>query len=317
MYMTPKTLTALTPLLLCLLPLKAQVAFTKQPDSIQVSINGKPYTTFYLAPGGNKPYVYPLSTASGLVVTRHFPMEEFPGETHDHPHHRGMFFSHGDISGVNFWATEPNIPGANKGSMKLVEVSTKPGRKTGTIHAVFDGLDPSGKTMFRETRTLVFHDDPNLRIIDYTIAIDPRETIKFADTKEGTFGIRIATSMTEDKGSGHMTNAEGAVGEKKVWGKRSAWVDYSGPVDGQTVGIAVFDNPSNPRYPTYWHSRAYGLLAANPFGVHDFTGDKTADGSLTAQAGEKLTFRYRVVIHAGDAESAHIADLYQQYTSKK
>src|SRR5262245_6319751 len=62
-----------------IVPLCAQVKFTPQADRIQVEIDGKPYSTFYLAPGGNKPYVYPLSTASGIVVTRHFPMETFPG----------------------------------------------------------------------------------------------------------------------------------------------------------------------------------------------------------------------------------------------
>src|SRR5436305_9830004 len=89
-------------------PVSAQVQFQRQGDEIHVQIDGKPYTTFYLAPGGNKPYIYPLSTADGVVVTRHFPMEEFPGETKDHPHHRGLFFAHGEINGYNFWATEPN-----------------------------------------------------------------------------------------------------------------------------------------------------------------------------------------------------------------
>jgi hypothetical protein len=77
------------------------------------------------------------------------------------------------------------------------------------------------------------------------------------------------------------------------------------------------DNPANPRYPTYWHARAYGLFAANPFGVRDFTGDKTRDGSMTVEAGKSITFRYRVVIHPGDAQSANIASLYQRYISGK
>ena len=67
---------------------------------VEVEIEGKQYTTFCLAPGGNKRYVYPLSTASGVVVTRHFPMGALPGEAKDHPHHRGMFFSHGEVQGA-------------------------------------------------------------------------------------------------------------------------------------------------------------------------------------------------------------------------
>ena len=305
------------------MPAAAQVKFQQSADRIQVEIDGKPYTTFYLAPDGNKPYVWPLSTASGLVVTRHFPMEEFAGETKDHPHHRGLFFSHGDINGINFWATEKGarVPakGPKPGSMKLVKVlELKPGKKAGTIKAEFQGLDPSGKPMMNEIRTLTFHSDPKLRIIDYEILIKPLEKLTFNDTKEGTFGIRLATSMTEDKHlGGKMVNAEGAETEKNVWGKRSPWVDYSGPVDGQTVGVAIFDNPANPRHPTYWHSRAYGLFAANIFGVRDFTGDQSQDGSMTVEAGQPLRFRYRVVIHPGDLNAAGIPALYKHYASKK
>src|SRR5438132_2086763 len=102
-----------------LLPLCAQVRFKQAKGRISVEIDGQPYTDFFLAADGNKPYVYPLRTASGLVVTRHFPMEQFPGETHDHPHHRGMFFSHGDINGHNFWATEPGSNGPKNGRMAL------------------------------------------------------------------------------------------------------------------------------------------------------------------------------------------------------
>ena len=192
----------------------------------------------------------------------------------------------------------------------------KGGAKSGTIKAVFDGLDPEGKPMMTETRTLTFYPGSELRIIDFEIRIDALRQLKFGDTKEGTFGIRLATPLSEAR-SGRMVNAEGGQTEKNVWGKQSPWVDYFGPLDGKTVGVAILDHPSNPRHPTYWHARAYGLFAANIFGVRDFTGDKTKDGSLTLDAGKSVTFRYRVVIHPGDFQSANIASLYQKYISEK
>jgi len=298
-------------------PLCAQVKFTRGQDRISIEIDGKPYTAFFLSPDGNKPYVYPLSTASGVVVTRHFPMEDVPGETHDHPHHRGLFFGHGDVNGYNFWATEPNINTPKKGSMRLKKAAeSKDGAKSGTIAAVFDGLSPEGRPIMTETRTITFYSDPKLRTIDYEIRIDPVEKLTFGDTKEGTFGLRLATPLSEAR-TGRMVNAEAEETEKKVWGKRSPWVDYYGQVDGQTVGVAILDHPSNPRHPTYWHSRAYGLFAANIFGVRDFTDDKTQDGSMTLEKGQKLTFHYRVIIHPGDARSAGIAGLYQKYAAAK
>ncbi len=84
----------------------------------------------------------------------------------------------------------------------------------------------------------------------------------------------------DDKAGGKIVNSDGLV-DDEAWGKQAAWVDYSGPVDGQTVGIAILNHPQSLRYPTYWHVRTYGLFAANPFGVHDFLGQPDANGSLT------------------------------------
>jgi hypothetical protein len=304
-------------LVLAVLPLSAQVKITRpNAGRIAVAIDGKPYTDFYLAPDGNKPYFYPLRTASGIIVTRHYPMEEVEGETHDHPHHRGLFFAHGSVNGTDFWATEPDSKDPRKGRMALQRiVQLKSGKKSGTIEAVFEGFDSAGKPLMTETRTIIFYSDPELRIIDYEISIESSHRLTFGDTKEGTFGIRLATDLSEDR-TGKMVNAEGQATEKNVWGKRSPWVDYSGKVDGKPVGVAIMDNPSNPRYPTYWHSRAYGLFAANPFGVKEFTRDNSQNGSLTIEPGQRLRFRYRVVIHPGDARSAKIASLYQKYLAE-
>ncbi len=114
-----------------------------------------------------------------------------------------------------------------------------------------------------------------------------------------------------------MLNSEGKVGEEAIWGKRADWVDYSGVVAGEDLGIAIFDNPANIKHPTYWHARDYGLFAANPFGEHDFYKDPKRDGSVTISQGQSLTLRYRVLIHHGDAGEAHIAEAYHQYTESK
>jgi len=310
----------MAPVLITLMaiPLAAQVKITRaQSGTIAVEIGGKPYTDFYLAQDGNKPYFYPLRTASGIIVTRHYPMENVEGETHDHPHHRGLFFAYGLVNGTDFWATEPDSKDPRKGRMALDKVlQMKSGKSSGAIQVTFDGFDAAGKPLMKETRTIVFYCDPELRVIDYEVVIESGQRLVFGDTKEGTFGIRLATDLSEDR-TGRMVNAQAQETEKNVWGKRSDWVDYYGKVDGKQVGVAIMDHPSNPRHPTFWHARAYGLFAANPFGLKDFTGDKTQDGSFTLEAGQPLRFRYRVVIHPGDAASAKIAGLYQKYAAER
>jgi hypothetical protein len=297
------------------------VAFQKGDGRIEVNIGGKAFTTFYYGPETPKPYLHPLRAADGTVVTRLYPMETVEGEPHDHPHHRGLWFTHGDVNGLDFWANEAKSEGPMKPGKITLRKVEKVDDATGTIRAVFDWKTPDGTLLLTEDRTMVFSGDANRRVMDFDVTFQAaKEPVKFGDTKEGMFAIRLAAPLEEPhprtKGperTGRIVNAEGKTGEKETWGKRSPWVDYSGKLNGKPVGIAIFDHPSNPKHPTYWHVRSYGLFAANIFGEHDFYDDKTKDGSVTVQPGKSLRFRYRVVIHAGDTQAAGIADLYKQY----
>jgi Methane oxygenase PmoA len=309
------------------LPLAGQVKITQSSDRISVDIDGKPFTALFVGAGANKPYLHPLRSASGKIVTRSFPMEMVEGERRDHPHHRGLWFAHGDVNGFDYWTNETSQKRAITGRIALRKVSDlKNGKKSGGFVAEFDWLDPAGKPILTESRRMVFRAEPNLRTIDFDITLEPAGSeVTFGDTKEGTFAMRLAAGLEEDpkgapaspKRTGRMVNAEGATGEREVWGKRSRWVDYFGEVDGEKLGVAILDHPANPRHPTYWMSRAYGLFAVNVFGVREFERDKTKDGSLTIEAGEKLRFRYRVIVHPGDARSAAIAARWAAYAKTK
>jgi hypothetical protein len=312
------------------LPLCAQVKITQQgKDKISVEIDGKPFTDFYIGPQAAKPYLHPLRTADGKVVTRGFPMvADIPGEAHDHPHHRGLWFTHGDVNGYDFWANEESQPGVGEGKGRVVLERVDKlasGKKSGSISAAFAWKIPSGETLLLENRKMTFYSDPQLRIVDFDITLSPQQEVKFGDTKEGGFAIRLAAPLEEEqpkdiaepKRTGKMVNAQNKQGEKNVWGKRSEWLDYSGRIDGKAVGIAVFDHLSNPRYPAYWHARAYGLLAANIFGVHDFEREPTRDAGLSIRPGQPLRFRYRVIVHPGDANAAGIRDAYEAWIAMK
>jgi hypothetical protein len=310
-------------------PLCAQVKITPQgKEKVSIEIDGKPFTDFYIGPDAPKPYLHPLRTADGKIVTRGFPMvTDIPGEAHDHPHHRGLWFTHGNVNGYDFWANEKSQTGANKGKGlvvldKLDKVTN--GKKGATLNATFAWKIPTGETLLFENRKMTFYSDPQVRIIDFDITLSPQQDVTFGDTKEGMFAIRLAAPLEEEqpkdipepKRTGKMVNASNKSGEKNVWGKRSPWLDYSGLIDGKPVGIAVLDHPTNPRTPTYWHARAYGLLASNIFGIHDFE-DKSRDGSLTIRPGQPLRFRFRVIIHPGNAATAGIGDAFTEYANTK
>lgn len=287
----------------------AQVRF--YPDMIDIDVNGKPFTTYHAGRDIGKPFLAPLRSASGKIVTRHWPMENVEGESRDHPHHRGLWFSYDDVNGVKFWENDPSYTKPNMGRIIATKAEWKDGDRAGTLTTAMEWRDPKGKVLLTEDRTMTFASDPTLRIIDFDIKLTAADQVIFGDTKEGAFAIRLADSLAEKK-TGKMINAEGQAGMKNVWGKRSNWVDYSGEVEGEKLGVAIFDHSSNPRHPTYWHSRDYGLFALDPFGQKAFD-PKAEESHWTLNAGQSLRFRWRVVIHPGDAESAHIADLYKQY----
>ena len=293
--------------------LSAQVRFSR--DQITIDVDGKPFTTFHYGGANGKPFLAPLRSASGKIVTRHYPMEEVPGESRDHVHHTGLWFSYDDVNGTKFWENDPTYTKPHIGRIVVRDAKYKEGDRSGTHTAVMEWRDPGGKALLVEDRNMVFYSDPKLRIIDFEIALTPTEAVTFGDTKEGAFAIRLADNFTEKKG-GRMVDADGRATMANVWGKRSNWVDYTAEIEGERLGVAIFDHPQNPRHPTYWHARDYGLFALNPFGRNAF--DPTQEESLwKVPAGQKVVFRWRVVIHPGDAESGHVADLYQQYAAHK
>jgi Methane oxygenase PmoA len=309
-------------LLLAVLPAVAQVKITPGPEKISVEINGKPFTDFWVAgPEVAKPYLWPLRAASGTYVTRMWPMEKVEEEASiarpDHPHQRGLWFAHASVNGLDFWNIAPldqppyNRP--DRGKIVLEKMgAVKSGKDQGSIAAVFDWNDHDGKTLLREARTMTFHADPTLRIVDFDITLTAVAKVQFGDEKDGVFGLRLRPVLQEDKGTGHISNADGGAGEKAVWGKPSNWCDYSGEINGEKVGIAVLDNPGNPAHPVRWHVRGYGLFAANPFGQKTF--DKTMpEADVTLAPGQSLHYRYRMIIHPGDAQSAKIAEQWTKY----
>ena len=313
-------------------PAAAQVKIAQSAEQIAVEIDGKPFTVFYI--GGkdlNRPYLHPIRAASGKIVNRSFPAGQVAGETTDHPHHAGLFYGHGDVNGFNYWAiqnvpTAPSKEDATMGRIVLKNVtSVKSGKESGTVDVVLNWLKPDGKTLLTETRRMTFYSHPELRIIDFDFDFAAVDKVVFRDTKEGTFAMRMATALEEPAAkekpgaiprTGKLINAQGGEREANVWGKRSEWVDYAGVLDGEKVGVVMMDHPGNPRHPTYWHSRGYGLHSINPFGLHDFLNDPKQDGSLTVEPGKHVRFRYRVVVHPG-LSAARIAELYKQYAQAR
>jgi hypothetical protein len=307
----------------------AQVKVTNEATRVHIEIDGKPYTDFfYKGAEVTKPYLWPLRAASGTMVTRHFPMETVEGEPTDHPHQRGLWFAHESVNGVDFWNNEASYKAPPpRGRIVVTGITgVTSGRHEGRFTSAAQWMDPSGAKLLDEMRVTRIITQGDLRIIDLDITLTAATKVSFGDAKDGTLGIRLVPELQEDKvikekgkpdrtvpgAPGIITNASGGEHEKAVWGKPSDWVDYSGEIGAEPVGIAILDHPLNTRR-ARWHVRAYGLFAANPFGDAAFNGAKPSEIGVALDPGASLHFRYRIVIHPGGAASAGIANLWDEF----
>ncbi|MEO6246143.1 MAG: PmoA family protein [Opitutaceae bacterium] len=303
------------------------IKLTPLDDRVRVEIGGQLFTE-YIFKGAQKPYLYPVIAADGTPLTRNYPMKpDVAGEAKDHPHHRSLWFTHGDVNGLDFWAESAGAKQGKIVSEKVVVVSDK-------IVAKNKWVGPDGTVHLTDTTTIrVSTAADGARILDYAVTLEAPadKPVVFGDTKEGSMAIRLPLWMTpphsysgadkkrvKHEGVGTIINDAG-VTNTPTWGKKSAWVDYHAPKDGKVYGVAMFDNPSNPRYPTWWHVRDYALFAANPFGKHDFENlkDQPKAGDLTIAAGKSVTFRWRFLFHMGDEKTAKIAERFKDYAAGK
>lgn len=291
-----------------------------QPDRIRVELGGQLFSE-YIFSGAPRPYFYPVLAADGMQLNRDFPMKkDTPGEATDHPHHRSLWFTHGAVNGVDFW-----LEGAGKGTIVSESVVASANGPVATINARNRWVAPDGITVCTDETTVHLSSVPAGRQIDYevTLRAPADKPVVLGDTKEGSMAFRVAQWLTPPhihakkkvEGLGRIVNDAG-VTDGAAWGKRSAWVSYSAPKNGITYGIAMFDHPKNPRHPTWWHARDYGLFAANPFGQHDFEPahkNNPKIGDLTIPAGGSVTFRWRLLFHTGDEKSARLAEQFADY----
>ena len=300
-----------------------EIILSQAKGRIDVKISGKLFTSYHYE-GFPKPALYPVRWIDGTGMTRRFPMEKaLPGESNDHVHHRSVFWGHRHVKGGkdggvhDFW-------GENSKSGKQIATEVKCG-KDGSIHAKHKWVSKAGQIIATDSRIISFSSGKTGRNIDYVITIKASEgDIVLMDDKDAGMGFRVPDTMcvsphgtAKVKAEGYMLNSEGVTGAN-CWGKKAKWIDYSGLVEGKMLGIAMFDHPDNPRHPTGWHARSYGLCSANIFGKRHFEKlpDKNA-GNYSLKKGQSITFKYRLYWHAGKGEAKKIEAQYRQWVAAK
>lgn len=332
-----------------------------EPDHrVDISIDGKPFTSYIWPATLKKPVLYPLRTANGTIITRGFPLEPRPGERTDHPHQAGLWFNYENVNGLDFWNNSDAIKPEDAPKMGTILerkiLSTKNGSEQGELDVETDWVTFEKKVLLNEHSRFVFRGGPRFRSVDRITTLTALdERVSFPDAKDGMLGLRVirALEIPSDKPEVY-TDAAGrpttvakldntgvngtylTSGGKKgdaAWGTRGRWCDLSGmvvpngtePSGSETappakvvavepVTISIFDHPSNPGFPTYWHARGYGLFAANPLGQKAFSNRKE-ELNFALAAHTSVTFRYRILISSAILTPEATEAAYAQFLS--
>jgi hypothetical protein len=293
-------------------------------NKIDVMINNQPFTSFLYPDTLEKPVLYPVHAADGIVVTRGFPLNPQPGDPTDHPHHLGIWFTYENVNGLDFWNNSYAIPKDKKhlyGWIRTDRIINTSGGKKGTIVYHANWTDQQKNVLLEETTELTFSGAGHFRIIDRKTTLKADTLVNFNDAKDGMYGMRLAHALQipdnkdkefkDDKGNitivkgkkdaianGNYLTSEGKTGDD-AWSTRGRWCKVFGKMENDSISLAIIDHPENPNYPTFWHARGYGLFAANPLGEKIFTNGKSSK-NLQLKKGESVTFRYRMVIDSNN-----------------
>jgi hypothetical protein len=318
-----------------------QVVVNEAQRRVDVTIDGRPFTSYIWPTSLKKPVLYPLITEDGITVTRGYPLEPRPHERVDHPHHAGMWFNYGNVNGFDFWNNSDAIKPEDRTKMGTILqekiVSTMSGADHGELVVDSIWVTGEGEQLLDQTTRYVFSRRAHQRVIDQVITLRALDRAVFNDDKEGVLGMRVASwlespdekggvfldadgrptkvdSVEKSDATGVYLTSEGVKGGA-AWGTRGNWCALTGHTGDATVTIATLDHPKNPGYPTYWHARGYGLFAANPLGRSIFD-PKQPPYKFTLEKDQSATFRYRVLLISGEAGAAELNREEEQFAAE-
>jgi len=286
---------------------KSVVSFKQKPGKLFIFIDDDPFATYvYEDSAITRPYFAHVKTPCGIQATRNHPPK--PDDPQDHQtFHPGIWMSFGDISGNDYWRLKQKV----EHEMFVEQPEGGVNRGTFTVRNYYMDNDDKTRLLAELVEyTILVRPSGYLLLWESTFTSDEAD-FTFGDQEEMGLGIRVNTKISVQYGQGHITNAEGMKDEKGTWGKSSNWIDYSGRINDEYIGVVIMPDPENFR-PSWFHSRDYGYIAANPFGREAMKqGEKSA---VTVKKGEKFHLGYGVLVYCNTGGTKiNIDNAYRDY----
>jgi len=287
--------------LMIVIPLTAaKITAVKVGSKINVTINNKFFTSYIFSEDEKYPFFYPVNgpVSDGSVTSMRNGV---------YPHHSSLFFGCDLVNGGNWWQE-----GLERG--RIISVNAEIVKQGGDTVIITDECIWSRQgalSPVKDTRRIIITSpSPTVSQIDVEIKMEMLTDVTIRKTNHSLFSARMAADLAVTNG-GTMINAEGAKSEKDTFGKSSPWIDFYGKRGDAVEGLAIFQHPSNPWYPSPWFTRDYGFMSPTPM-YWPVNGTET-----TMNKGTILNLRYRVLVHAGDNNQAKIAEAFERYKNLK
>jgi len=268
------------------------VSFERAASSLRIVVGGEPVARYVFDdPVIPRPYFCDMVAPGGTPLTRHHPPREGLDATDHATFHPGIWMAFGDLSGADFWRNRARV--LHRGFVAEPEGGAGQGS-----FAVRNDYVADDKLLCHETCRINLGVRPEryLLVWDSEFRADERD-FYFGDQEEMGLGIRLATPLTVAHG-GEIVNSDGLRNEAGAWGNVADWCSYSGTVGRDEIGVLLAPDPKNFRR-SWFHVRDYGLLVANPFGRHAFTGGELS--RITVKKGDSLRVRCALLLWRADA----------------
>ncbi len=273
-----------------------------EAGDVVVRCGGRPVVTYCRTPRPGPTGTPPLFTRSGYLHPIHAPCgavvtDDFAA---DHPHQRGVFFAWTKTQ-VTLDGTElhPDFWNLGSGTGRVRAAGGDEPRITnGRVHLrtrqVWDlKHGDAWIEALHETWDIIVYPPeftaPQAPGAAYMFDLISRQTpamrLELPAYRYGGMAVRGAAEWIPKASGVAVTDTDGHT-RITADGAKAGWCALSGPVRGNTAGIALFEHPDNPRTP-------------NPLRVHPevpyFVFCPSKNESWALEKGREQVFRFRVI----------------------
>lgn len=292
------TLVFITAAMISLPASGSKITAVKVGSRINVTIDGKFFTSYIFSEDEKYPFFYPVNgpLSGGSVTSMRNAV---------YPHHTSLFFGCDLVNGGNYWQE-----GLERG--RIISVNALIEKEGGDTVVITDECiwsRPGALSPVKDTRKyIITAPSKSITQIDVEITMETLMDVHIRKTNHSLFSARMAADLAVTNG-GTMINAEGLQSEEGTFAKRSPWIDYYGKRGEVIEGLTIMQHPSNPWYPSPWFTRDYGFMSPTPMYWPE-NGEETF-----LKKGTSLLLKYRVLVHAGSHTDAKIAEEFEKYIS--